>query len=402
VVGVIRIRKELFIMTCHLRVGTAMGVCILGVIACSSADSSTPDTPSIASGNLTGGTSTSPTGGAVVADGQTGPGDAASTDMTANAQAAGGTLNTGGGPSAVDALNTGGTVATGEISSSSEVSATGGAATENVAASGGNSSTGGTGTGGRGRARGTGGATASGGAAPLPVDLTTTVDPAEFSFFVTSLEALRELSGNVNGFGGDLRYGEATGLEGADKICQTIATNEGFGHKTWRAFLSVTAGPDGVAVHAIDRIGVGPWYDRLGRLVASGVAGLLANRPNGLAEVVNDLPNEKGVQEHTANTAVDDHDTITGSNTQGRLYQTTLASTCNDWTSAVAATGRPMAGHSWPGGPSLNWIQAHTMNGCAPGVCLSQAGGGCGTACPTGGIGCSGGYGGFYCFALTP
>ena len=188
-----------------------------------------------------------------------------------------------------------------------------------------------------------------------------------------------------------------SGLDGADKICQTIAGNEGFGSKTWRAFLSTTT------VNAIDRVGTGPWYDRLGRLVATSVSGLIAgNRPDGVAAVVADLPNEKGVQEHTANTSIDDHDTLTGSNTQGRVYSATASSTCNDWTSAVGSTGRPMAGHSWPGGPSQNWIQAHTMNGCAPGVCLTQAGAGCSTACPSGGVGCSGGYGGIYCFALTP
>ena len=34
---------------------------------------------------------------------------------------------------------------------------------------------------------------------------------------------MRELSGSQDGFGGDLRFGEATGLAGADKICTTIA-----------------------------------------------------------------------------------------------------------------------------------------------------------------------------------
>jgi hypothetical protein len=247
----------------------------------------------------------------------------------------------------------------------------------------GGKATGGTATGGK----ATGGTATGGGTGQL------------FSFFVTSVAAMQQLSGNTNGFGGDLRYGMTSGLDGADKICQTIATNEGFGNKTWRAFLSTTAGP----VNAIDRVGTGPWYDRLGRLVATSVSGLIAgNRPDGLAAVVADLPNEKGVQEHTADVNYDDHDTLTGSNTQGRLYSTTLSSTCNDWTSAVGSTGKPMAGHSWPGGPSQNWIQAHTMPGCAPGICLTQAGAGCGTACPSGGVGCSGGYGGIYCFALSP
>ena len=43
----------------------------------------------------------------------------------------------------------------------------------------------------------------------------------------------------------------------------------GAGAKSWRAFLStIRGGPDG-PVHAIDRVGNGPWYDRLGRLVAA-------------------------------------------------------------------------------------------------------------------------------------
>ena len=47
-----------------------------------------------------------------------------------------------------------------------------------------------------------------------------------FSFFVTSVGAMKRLSGNALGFGGDLRYGETgdgAGLRGADKICATIA-----------------------------------------------------------------------------------------------------------------------------------------------------------------------------------
>jgi hypothetical protein len=107
-------------------------------------------------------------------------------------------------------------------------------------------------------------------------------------------------------------------------------------------------------------------------LVATGIPGLTAgDRPDGLAAVVADLPNEKGVQENTANSTIDDHDTPTGSNLEGMLYSTNLSSTCSDWTSLGA--GSPMAGHSWPGGPSNNWMQAHTMPGCARGVCLRGA-----------------------------
>jgi len=230
----------------------------------------------------------------------------------------------------------------------------------------------------------TDGATNSGGASSSGGGST-----EHFSFFVTSLEAMQQLSGSADGFGGDLRFGEATGLAGADKICQTIATNEGFGNKTWRAFLSTST------EDAIDRIGQGPWYDRLGRLIAEDVQGLLSERPEGDPDSVNDLPNEKGVQEHTLDSQVDDHDTLTGSNEQGR-YLGSASDTCSDWTST--SSGRPMCGHAWPGGPSRHWIEAHSAPGCAPGVNLAQTGGGFGEDC----VGCGGGYGAIYCFALTP
>jgi hypothetical protein len=228
------------------------------------------------------------------------------------------------------------------------------------------------------------------------------VDAGAFSFFVTSLEAMRELSGSEDGFGGDLRFGEATGLEGADKICRTIAEKAvpGSGQKVWRAFLSAsTGGANGGAVHAIDRLGEGPWYDRNGRLVASNKAGLLAVRPQAASQIKNDLPNERGEPNRQG---VDNHDVLTGSNKQGQ-YAGSKASTCNDWTSATGSTGQPTIGHSWPrssgnlsnGG---NWMSDHLAPGCAPGVNLSQRGPG--GSSPT--VGGGGGYGGLYCFALTP
>jgi hypothetical protein len=154
-----------------------------------------------------------------------------------------------------------------------------------------------------------------------------------FSFFYTSLDAMRRLSKSQNGFGGDLRFGAQSGLEGADKICQTIASDVGFGNKTWRAFLSVVRGPDGMPVHAIDRIGQGPWYDRRGRVIAMNRAGLLAgNRPGGDAAAVNDLPDETGQGTRRLG---DTHDVVTGSNTMGMLRSPVLGNTCQDWTSAM-------------------------------------------------------------------
>jgi hypothetical protein len=65
-----------------------------------------------------------------------------------------------------------------------------------------------------------------------------------FSFFVTSIEAMRQLSGSNDGFGGNLSYDGATGLEGADRICAAAAElgQPGAGRKTWRAFLSASTG----------------------------------------------------------------------------------------------------------------------------------------------------------------
>ena len=125
-------------------------------------------------------------------------------------------------------------------------------------------------------------------------------------------------------------------------------------------------------------------------------ANLQASRPVGAdAAIINDLPNENGVLNHNPDKTgnVDNHDTLTGSNMQGKYYGS-AASTCNDWTSLSG--GSPRVGHSWPGGPSKNWSDAMNAPGCAAGVNLSTSGN-TGSA-----VGSAGGYGGFYCFALTP
>jgi hypothetical protein len=242
-----------------------------------------------------------------------------------------------------------------------------------------------------------------------------------FSFFVTSLSALQALSGNALGFGGDLRFGETganAGLRGADKICAAIAERSmpGAGAKGWRAFLSATNDGTGQPVHAIDRLGDGPWYDRLGRLLANNKTELINTRPTSAdPAIINDFPNEDGVPNHAPDPAmglVDNHDMLTGSNAMGQLYS--MTGTCLDWTSArgtPASEGRPRVGHSWPrgggpggpggpgGGSGAHWISALDEAGCAPGVNLIEMGPPI-LSMPT--VGSGGGYGGFYCFASTP
>lgn len=238
-----------------------------------------------------------------------------------------------------------------------------------------------------------------------------------FSFFVTSLQAMRELSGNEAGFGGDLRFGETgpgAGLRGADKICATIAERSmpGAGAKPWRAFLSATDDGAGNPVHAIDRVGEGPWVDRLGRTFALTKADLLTERPTNIdAAIRDDFPNEDGVPNHQPDPTqgeVDNHDTLTGTNELGQLYSATA--TCSDWTSVSTDVGRPRVGHSWPrygggGGPGpgggdgsmANWMSSLDESGCAPGVNLIETG----PPGDDGTVGSGGGYGAIYCFALT-
>ena len=336
-------------------------------------------------GSATAGGSLSSSGGSNGVGGTT----LASGGAAAGSATLGGAANQGGASTAGGAVATQGGVAGrsgrgsgGAVSSGGTNSA--GSGTNGGQTSGGNVSTGGTSQGGASQ----GGASSDGG---------TSSSLENFSFFVASQVAMVQ-RGGPDGFGGDLRYGEATGLAGADKLCTEIAeaSMPGAGSKGWRAFLSVSDDGSGNSVNAIDRIGDGPWYDRLGRLVASSKTALLNDRPSDAdAEIINDLPNEDGVPNSLG---VDNHDVLTGTTKEGTLSTTT--STCDNWTSTTAS-GQPQIGHAFPrsmggnmGAP--NWMSDHTAPGCAAGINT-------GTQNGTGNcVGCSGGYGAIYCFALTP
>ena len=87
----------------------------------------------------------------------------------------------------------------------------------------------------------------------------------------------------------------------------------------------------------------------------------------------------------------DDHDVLTGSDENGELS----GPTCEDWTSTEGDA--PMAGHMWPANSGRNWLRAHNVGGCAPGVGMIQRGGGAFSG--NGHVGTMGGYGAIYCFA---
>jgi hypothetical protein len=233
----------------------------------------------------------------------------------------------------------------------------------------------------------------------------------KFSFFVVSQKAMQELSGNDSGFGGDFRFGETgagAGLRGADKICATVAERslKNAKYKGWRAFLSVKSDPYGQQANAIDRVGEGPWHDRVGRVMAPTKADLANQRPaNGDAAIRNDLPNEDGIpnQQPDPNLpAVDNHHTLTGSTTTGTLYSpnSPTSTTCEDWTTNARVTGvRPRTGWSWSIQNRIHWISGSDEGGCGKGYNLVQNGG-ANFNNPI--VGSGGGYGGYYCFALTP
>ena len=104
---------------------------------------------------------------------------------------------------------------------------------------------------------------------------------------------------------------------------------------------------------------------------------------------------------------VDNHDMLTGTNSKGQLYSKTA--TCLDWTSAIGNTvmeGKPRVGHSWPRGGGggggingVNWMSALDEAGCKAGINIVEMGPP-NPNIPT--VGSGGGYGGFYCFAMTP
>jgi hypothetical protein len=252
-----------------------------------------------------------------------------------------------------------------------------------------------------------------------------------FSFFVTSrarLFAVAEaFNGSTSGWGGDLRYGTGDGLTGADKICTEIAESSVPGNgKTWVAFLSTSA------VDAIDRVGSGPWYDRLNRPIANNVTELVDVRPGGITNstIRNNLPNEDGTPHHTEepgctnlSDCADNHDVLTGSDSDGRLCTADSCAggmggpggghgggnitdyTCQDWTLGSSVAGiAPRVGHTWPtgmgGGGEDDWISRLTESGCAVGYNLVDMGGPSGDG--LGSVGDGGGYGAIYCLATSP
>ena len=183
------------------------------------------------------------------------------------------------------------------------------------------------------------------------------------TFFVTSAGS---------GKGGDLG-----GLEGADKICQTLAASAGGGSLTWRAYLSTSSFNKGTIVNARDRIGNGPWHNAKGVLIARTVDEL--HGKNGKIDKTTALT-EKGAPVNGRGDTPNTHDILTGSRPDGTAMPGKDDTTCGNWTSS-ADDGHAMLGHHDRSGldvdpPSLSWSSAHMSAGCSQPKLVTTGGAG--------------------------
>jgi hypothetical protein len=192
-------------------------------------------------------------------------------------------------------------------------------------------------------------------------------------------------AGDMSFFVGSAGSGKGAdlgGLEGADRICRTLAEAAGAGGRTWRAYLS-TQGPG--AVNARDRIGSGPWVNAKGVVIAKDPAEL--HGANNLTKQM--ALNEKGEVVNGRGDKPNTHDILTGSKPDGTAFGVDADRTCANWTSSGA--GAAMVGHSDRTGldestPAKSWNSSHPSRG---------PGGGCSQD----DLKSTGGNGLLYCFA---
>lgn len=167
------------------------------------------------------------------------------------------------------------------------------------------------------------------------------------------------VSSTGSGKGGDLG-----GLEGADRLCTSLATAANLGTHTWRAYLSTTSAGGTPGVNARDRIGTGPWVNVKGVTIAKNVTELHSanqiTKQTALTER-GDVVNGRG---DTPNM----HDILTGSQADGTAIAGNVDTTCGNWTKS--GEGAAMVGHSDRTGldesvPAKSWNSSHQSRGCS-------------------------------------
>ncbi len=170
------------------------------------------------------------------------------------------------------------------------------------------------------------------------------------------------------------------GLEGADAYCGKLAEAAGTTGRTWRAYLS-TQEKDRRGISARDRIGLGPWYNANGELIASDIDQLHLN-PNIVPRTAVD---ENGNRVKGRGDKPNQHDILTGSMADGTAYFPWEKDdhTCSSWTSSGEGSAQ-VGHHDRHGGGNTSWNSAHGSRGCGE------------SDLPT-----TGGAGLFYCFAAN-
>jgi hypothetical protein len=179
--------------------------------------------------------------------------------------------------------------------------------------------------------------------------------------------------------------GNLGGLAGADQICQTLAQAAGAGNHTWHAYLSTQAANGEPRVNARGRIGPGPWYNAKGTMIAANVADLHGDNARDRNNIQKDnVLTERGEVVQGFGDMPNEHDMMTGSDSDGRAFPADIDSTCGNWTSD-GTDHKAMLGHSdRSGGNNTSWNSAHLSRDCTkPGLVAT------------------GGAGRFYCFAIN-
>jgi hypothetical protein len=218
---------------------------------------------------------------------------------------------------------------------------------------------------------------------------------ATTSFFVSSQT---NMTGNLGG------------LAGADMRCQTLAAAVGLGAKTWHAYLSVEHDPANANMprNARDRIGVGPWFNAKGVMVAADLTTLHARRGDPTifidehSNMINGNWTGSPSMTMPSATVFVEHDILTGSNPDGTVM---VGSTCLDWTSAAGVPDGGVPDGSADGGNTFTARVGHS-DGFGPNCAIapdnftswnsSHNNAGCNDNKPRGG------NGRIYCFAVTP
>ncbi len=176
---------------------------------------------------------------------------------------------------------------------------------------------------------------------------------------------------------------ELGGLAGADAHCQRLAQAAGAGNRTWRAYLSASAAGGTPAVNARDRIGVGPWQNAKGVVIAKSVDEL--HGANNLTKATG--LNEKGEVVSGRGDTPNRHDILTGSSADGRAIAGDKDTTCGNWTKS--GEGNAIVGHHDRMGLNesaemKSWNSSHPSRACSQDALRG-----------------TGGDGLFYCFAAN-